>query len=216
MACRRVLCPVLVGVALTAPVSIGASSFVDGLGDRLESRGQPTAFEIPVGKGISVRVRQRFMSYLVSGNSYHEVQRSLLKSPLQTAKGLAFGITQSEIRGTYTLGYTAYSCEFSSVRLDLDLVIVIPELRNSFLTKGEMAHWIEYADGVMAHEKIHAQDYIDSTVRIASKVANLGELDACSAAEQMYEQIVADEVAWQNARAKYVDALKLGMPARFK
>jgi predicted secreted Zn-dependent protease len=208
---------VLVGGTAYAESEPGSlAKVVETFGDRVRSRGEPAEFTVQVNPQVQVRVRQQYMSYLVSGQTIAEVYKSLLSTPLDTEQGKAYGITYATTKPGWQFVYTDDTCSVHSFGVDLDLVIVVPELINSPISFAEMALWKSYADGVMTHEKIHAQDFIDATTRMAQQAAVLPEVGDCSVLQSVLEQIVSQEFAWLNARAHYVDEMALGMPVSFQ
>lgn len=189
---------------------------IEQLGERLLDRGSAPAYSIPVGDEMRLLVSQSFKTYPVSGDSWTAVMASLRRSPLDVHGSIAYGLTQAGWKWTYKVLEQDSLCTIHEFDLALDLVVVLPELVRSRLVPEEMALWKEYADGVAQHERIHAQDALDVGVRLLKTLAEMPGAGSCSVLQELVESIHAREMAWFQARANEVDALRMGFPARFR
>lgn len=207
----------------TALCLASASSFagqddqlIERLGDRLLDRGSAPGYTIPVGDDARLLVAQSFKTYPVVGDDWPSVMGSLRSSPLDVHGSIAYGLTRAGWKWNYQVLDQGGLCKIHRFDLALDLVVVLPELVRSRLSPDEMELWKEYADGVARHERIHAQDALDLGVRLLKAVAEMPGASSCSGLQQLVDASHAREMQWFEGRAAYVDAQRMGFPARFR
>lgn len=207
----------------TALCLASASSFagqddqlIERLGDRLFDRGSAPSYSIPVGDDMRLLVAQSFKTYPVDGDDWPSVMGSLRSSPLDVHGSIAYGLTRAGWKWTYQALEQGGLCKIHRFDLALNLVVVLPELVRSRLSPDEMELWKEYADGVARHERIHAQDALDLGVRLLKAVAEMPGASSCLDLQQLVDAMHAREMQWFEGRAAYVDAQRMGFPARFR
>lgn len=171
---------------------------------------------VQVGDRAELIVKQSFKTYPVSGGSWGEVMRSLASSPLDVKGEKAYGITNSTWDWRYEVVTDDTSCWPSRFSLTVEIVVILPELVGSTLKEGEMSLWRQYADGVATHERIHAQDALDLSMRVVNKVVGLAPQNNCSEIESLILAFYEGERAWYEQRAAYVDSQALGFSRDFR
>ncbi|WAT32289.1 DUF922 domain-containing protein [Pseudomonas sp. GXZC] len=169
-----------------------------------------------VGDRGELTIKQSFKTYPVSGSSWQEVMRSLSTSPLDVKGETAYGITNSTWDWRYDVVSDESSCWPSHFSLTVEVVVIVPELVGASLREGEMNLWRQYANGVATHERIHAQDALDLSMRVVNKVVALPPLRSCSEVESEIRTIYQDERVWYEQRAAFVDSQALGFPRDFR
>ena len=195
---------------LSVPAGVWADEVV------LIDRGTVPTSQVQVGDRAELTIKQSFKTYPVSGSSWQEVMRSLATSPLDVKGEKAYGITNATWDWRYEVVSDEASCWPSRFSLTVEVVVIVPELVGSTLREGEMSLWRQYANGVATHERIHAQDALDLSMRVVNKVVGLPPLSSCSEVESMIKTIYQDERAWYEQRAAFVDSQALGFPRDFR
>lgn len=187
-----------------------------GQGVALIDRGAVPTSQVSIGDRGDLTIKQSFKTYPISGGSWQEVMQSLSTSPLDVKGEKAYGVTNATWDWRYEVVSDETSCWPSRFSLTVDIVVIVPELVGATLIEGEMSLWRQYANGVAAHERIHAQDALDLSMRVVNKVVGLPPLKSCEEVESMIRTIYQAERDWYEKRAAFVDARALGFPRDFR
>lgn len=170
---RLVLLPAVFGLAVLtavlvaprvapAPISTLAAGGVD-------------ATEAEAADGTSsVRTTVAVEPYAVTGGTPEAILSSLRQSGPQVDGGLFFGLTTTEVQ--YRFGYvrTAGACETADARVDMRVVIALPEWRPTADAPYDLRRdWNRFAAALRRHEEGHRDRAVAYAHRLQRSMVGL-------------------------------------------
>lgn len=130
--------------------------------------------------------RQKMTGYVIYGQTWDALRREMdAKGP----KGF-YGWTRYEINWRFKWSETPVSCRLTSVDVDTDIEIVMPEWRDRPRSGRALQwHWRRFYDDLLEHEKEHARMVLAGAAEIRRGLTALDERASCFQLETEANQL---------------------------